>query len=161
MLVTHTLVVVQAIPPWGTSTRAFTVFKQPVYQQNSITSEQPCWPTSRQSTLVFKPNGGWQKYEVHYRKPRDSRCSQRPYGASGAYRACQNLNAQATDGNLVGTVVDQTGAAVPGAAVEITNTATGVKSTTTTNMSGEYRFNNILVGNYDIKIARAGFTDLA
>lgn len=68
------------------------------------------------------------------------------------------LNAQASDGNLVGTVVDQMGASIPNAAVEITNTATGVKFTTTTGMDGQYRFNNILVGLYDIKITHAGFT---
>src|ERR1022692_4161121 len=68
------------------------------------------------------------------------------------------LNAQAADGNLVGTVIDQMGASIPGATVEITNTATGVKSTATTSMAGEYRFNSILVGAYDIKIAHTGFT---
>src|SRR6266566_3542234 len=59
------------------------------------------------------------------------------------------LNAQATDGNLVGVVVDQMGAAIPGTTVEITNTATGVKATATTSMQGEYRFNNIPAGTYD------------
>jgi hypothetical protein len=68
------------------------------------------------------------------------------------------LNAQASDGNLVGVVVDQMGASIPNANVEITNTATGVKSTTTTGMDGQYRFNNVLVGNYDIKITHTGFT---
>jgi hypothetical protein len=68
------------------------------------------------------------------------------------------LYAQATDGNLVGTVVDQSGAAVPNANVEITNTATNVTSKTVTNASGEYRFNNILVGNYDLKVTHTGFS---
>ena len=68
------------------------------------------------------------------------------------------LNAQAADGNLVGTVTDQTSAAVPNATVEITNTATGVKSTTTSGGDGQYRFNNVPVGGYDIKITHAGFT---
>jgi len=68
------------------------------------------------------------------------------------------LNAQAADGNLVGTVVDQMGASIPNATVEVTNTATAVKAATTTGMDGQYRFNNLLVGLYDIKITRAGFT---
>src|SRR5258708_4889559 len=75
-----------------------------------------------------------------------------------AITSASRLNAQAADGNLVGTVVDQLGASIPGATVEITNTATGVKAAATTSIDGGYRFNNILVGTYDIKITRAGFT---
>jgi len=69
----------------------------------------------------------------------------------------QGLNAQATDGNLVGTVIDQTGAAVPNALVEITSTTTGAKQSVETNTSGEYRFNNLLAGNYDLKVTHTGF----
>jgi len=68
------------------------------------------------------------------------------------------LSAQATDANLVGIVVDQTGSAVPNASVEISNTATNVKLTTMTAASGEYRFNNLPAGAYDLKITRTGFT---
>jgi len=64
---------------------------------------------------------------------------------------------QATDGNIVGNVVDQSGAAVPNANVEITNTATNVKTTTTTGPGGEYRFLNLLTGNYDLSVNRTGF----
>src|SRR5260370_21463675 len=69
-----------------------------------------------------------------------------------------SLNAQATDGNLVGVVVDQMGASIPGATVEITNTATSVKAATTTRMDGAYRFNNLLAGSYDLRASRTGFT---
>jgi len=65
---------------------------------------------------------------------------------------------QATDGNIVGTVTDQSGAAVPNATVEITSVGTNVKTTTTSDEAGEYRFNNLLAGNYDLKITRTGFT---
>jgi len=75
-----------------------------------------------------------------------------------ALTGVSKLNAQATDGNLVGTVVDQMGASIPGSSVEITNVAMGVKTTTTTSMEGTYRFNNIPAGTYDIKITRTGFT---
>jgi hypothetical protein len=64
---------------------------------------------------------------------------------------------QATDANLVGTVVDATAAAVPNTSIELTNTATGVKTTTKTDSSGLYRFNNLPVGQYDLKAAAAGF----
>ena len=67
------------------------------------------------------------------------------------------LDAQAIDGNLVGTVTDRSGAAVPGAAVEAANVATGVKAFSTTGGDGQYRFNNLPVGQYDVKIDRPGF----
>src|SRR3989442_11246165 len=66
--------------------------------------------------------------------------------------------AQAIDGNLTGTVLDPTGASVPNATVEITNTATGIKTTTKTGVDGLYRFNNIPVGNYDVAVMASGFT---
>ena len=65
---------------------------------------------------------------------------------------------QATDGNIVGTVVDASGAAIPNATVTITNVATGTKSTATTNSIGVYRFNNVLVGTYEITATASGFT---
>jgi len=76
------------------------------------------------------------------------------------FAGATKLNAQAADGNLVGTVIDQTGASIPGADVEITNTATSVKATATTGTDGAYRFNNILVGAYDIKVSRTGFASV-
>ena len=51
--------------------------------------------------------------------------------------------AQAQDGNLVGSVLDMSGATVANAAVEAENTATGVKTTVTTDANGFYRFNNL------------------
>jgi hypothetical protein len=65
--------------------------------------------------------------------------------------------AQTIDGNIVGTVVDPSGATVPNATVEITNTATRIKSTAKTGTDGLYRFNNLPVGNYDINVTAAGF----
>src|SRR5205809_5114546 len=64
---------------------------------------------------------------------------------------------QAIDGNLTGTIVDASGATVPNAAVEITNTATGIKTTTKTGTDGLYRFNNLPVGKYDINVMASGF----
>ena len=71
------------------------------------------------------------------------------------FAAC--LFGQATDGNLVGTITDATAAAIPGAQVKITNRATNIQTLTTSNASGEYRFNNIPVGSYDLLVAATGF----
>src|SRR5690242_5546071 len=43
---------------------------------------------------------------------------------------------QAISGDLTGTVTDKTGAVIPGATVEATNQATGVKTTTTATSAG-------------------------
>src|SRR5712692_11750667 len=64
---------------------------------------------------------------------------------------------QATDGNVVGTIVDASGAAVPNATVTASNIATGVKATTTTNASGGYRINNLLIGTYNLSATASGF----
>jgi hypothetical protein len=64
---------------------------------------------------------------------------------------------QAIDGNLTGIVVDATGASIPNATVEITNTATGIKNTARTAVDGLYRFNNIPVGRYDVTVTARGF----
>src|SRR6476619_2210924 len=68
------------------------------------------------------------------------------------------LFGQATDSNLTGTVNDPSGAALPGAKVELTNEATGVKTATTTDTNGLYRFNNMPIGRYDVTASASGFT---
>jgi len=64
--------------------------------------------------------------------------------------AVNPVSAQLISGNLVGTVLDKTGAVVPNATVEAVNTQTGAKYETKANGAGEYRFNNLAVGTYNI-----------
>lgn len=64
---------------------------------------------------------------------------------------------QAISGNIVGTVVDQSGAAVVNADVTATNIATGVSTTAKTNGTGEYRFGNLPVGSYKFTTKAPGF----
>lgn len=68
------------------------------------------------------------------------------------------LHAQILYGSLVGNVTDPTGAAVPGAAVTITNKGTGLSRETTTNDAGEYSFTNVITGSYDVKVVGKGFS---
>ena len=68
---------------------------------------------------------------------------------------------QAIDGSVVGTVTDTSGAAVVGADVTATNTATGVSATSKTNSTGEYRFDHLLVGTYRINVKMTGFKTTA
>ncbi len=65
---------------------------------------------------------------------------------------------QASDGNIVGAVLDSSGAGVPNANVELKNDSTGVKAEVKTDSSGSYRFGSILVGDYTITVTAPGFT---
>ncbi|HEX4229142.1 MAG TPA: carboxypeptidase regulatory-like domain-containing protein [Bryobacteraceae bacterium] len=67
------------------------------------------------------------------------------------------LLAQLTSGNITGTIYDQTGATVPSAEVTATNTETGVVNTTRSTSAGEYRFENLSVGTYNLLVAAPGF----
>jgi hypothetical protein len=71
---------------------------------------------------------------------------------------CSTLFSQAISGDLVGSVYDASGGAVPKAVLTATNTATDTKSSAVTNASGQYRFSNLPPGNYDVSAALAGFT---
>ncbi len=66
--------------------------------------------------------------------------------------------AQATSGDLVGTVSDPSGASIPHATVTATNTATGIVNTTQANESGEFRISNLPSGNYNLKGTASGFS---
>jgi protocatechuate 3,4-dioxygenase beta subunit len=65
--------------------------------------------------------------------------------------------AQTSRGSVVGTVTDVSGGAIPGTAVELTHTATGVIRSAITNDAGIYRFDAVDLGDYDLRIARPGF----
>jgi hypothetical protein len=60
-------------------------------------------------------------------------------------------------GSLVGNVVDPNGAAIPNAAVSVTNQATGVTATATTDHAGAYQFIALQPDIYTIKISVSGF----
>jgi len=64
-------------------------------------------------------------------------------------------------GRLDGSVVDATGASIPGAAVNLANSATGVVSKTTTNATGQYVFPFVLPGSYNLSVTRDGFKNWA
>jgi hypothetical protein len=62
------------------------------------------------------------------------------------------VGAQAISGDLLGVVTDTTGAVVGNATIVATNVATGLKTTTKTNGSGEYHFINLPVGHYSLEM---------
>src|SRR6478672_10031732 len=62
-----------------------------------------------------------------------------------------------TQGGITGTVTDSSGAAVPGATVTVTNTATRGTRNTTTNGEGLYTFPAVPPGSYELKVELQGF----
>jgi outer membrane receptor protein involved in Fe transport len=64
---------------------------------------------------------------------------------------------QTSRGTVSGTVKDPNGAVVPGASVILTNNATTVERTTTTNDSGVFRFEAVDLGDYSVRITASGF----
>jgi hypothetical protein len=76
---------------------------------------------------------------------------------SAALICCLPGLAQQTLGSLNGTVVDPTGAAIPGATVTVTNEAINVTQATTTQKTGFYQIFNLPIGAYTVKVAHEGF----
>ncbi|PYU00051.1 MAG: hypothetical protein DMG38_09190 [Acidobacteria bacterium] len=65
---------------------------------------------------------------------------------------------QAVYGNIIGTVTDPSGAAVPNAAAIIIDTDRGTTYQANTNASGNFEQTHLLAGHYKVKINAAGFT---
>lgn len=64
---------------------------------------------------------------------------------------------QGVSGRIVGTVVDNSGAAVTSAEVTITNQDTAISTKIRTNSGGEYRVDNLPPGNYTVALEAPGF----
>lgn len=67
--------------------------------------------------------------------------------------------AQTNTTALTGTVSDEQGLRLPGSSVAIVNTTTGAKLTLLTTALGEFNFNQILPGRYEVTIHHDGFAD--
>jgi outer membrane receptor protein involved in Fe transport len=67
------------------------------------------------------------------------------------------LRAQLGTGGIVGTVQDESGAAVPAASVVVTHVETGISRSVVTNGVGRYSVPGLIPGNYEIQAQAAGF----
>ena len=67
------------------------------------------------------------------------------------------VSAQQITGAITGTVIDASGAAVPGAAVEIRNVDTNLTVRLLTQTNGSYQAANLPAGNYRIAFSKDGF----
>lgn len=66
------------------------------------------------------------------------------------------LYAQAT-GNIVGTVIDPSGARIPGATVTAEDRARGIRRAATSNEAGFYSLSSLPPGDYDLSAEQTGF----
>ncbi len=67
------------------------------------------------------------------------------------------LFGQSTTQSIQGLVTDNSGAVAPGAKITITNVATGVSRTVETNNTGNYSFQLVEFGDYEIRCEMQGF----
>jgi hypothetical protein len=68
------------------------------------------------------------------------------------------IGAQVAGGTLFGTITDPSEKLVPQAQVSITNVATGITTTVTTNSDGYYIAPNLLPGEYQVAVSAKGFS---
>src|ERR1700724_1235675 len=68
-----------------------------------------------------------------------------------------DVQTQVAGGAITGTVVDSSGRVIPNATVSITNVATGINRTVTTNEDGLYIAPNLLPASYELTFTAAGF----
>ena len=68
--------------------------------------------------------------------------------------------AQTSNGTLVGTVTDQSGAIVPNATVQVTSAQYGVTRQVTTDSAGTYRMDSLQPGTYVVSFSAKGFADV-
>ena len=68
-----------------------------------------------------------------------------------------NATAQTFRGTILGTVIDQSGAAIPGAQVVVKNQGTGTTRTTSSGDAGTYQVPELPVGQYSVTVTKEGF----
>ena len=71
----------------------------------------------------------------------------------------QSLPAQTNTTALSGTVTDATGAVMAGATVSISNAASGSKASRLTTAKGEFSFEQVQPGTYDVQVVAQGFAE--
>lgn len=67
------------------------------------------------------------------------------------------LGAQMNTSGVTGNVADATGASVPGAQITLTNVATGIHRSTTSDNAGLYNFDYVPIGVYTLTASQNGF----
>ena len=71
------------------------------------------------------------------------------------------MHAQKTSGSITGQVTDPTGATIANATVTLVDKSTGTNRTTTSNERGEYTFDDVQIGTYEVDVTAPGFRQFA
>ena len=69
-------------------------------------------------------------------------------------------DAQQTTGTVIGRVLDDQGAAIPGATITVTSPSTGFTRSDVSDAEGVYRLRALPVGTFDIAVELAGFASV-
>src|SRR5580698_5687132 len=69
------------------------------------------------------------------------------------------LLAQTNTSGISGTVMDASGAVLPGAQIGLAEASTGLEKTTVSKEKGEYAFDQLMPGEYDVVVSVPGFSD--
>ena len=76
---------------------------------------------------------------------------------AAAWFVSATVDAQELRGRVSGTVIDESGAVIPAANVSLTNVNTTVSVARQTNEAGQFAFDFVLPGNYEIRVESEGF----
>lgn len=76
---------------------------------------------------------------------------------AGLFTSAGRLYAQAATARILGTITDTSGAAVPGAAIEVRNTDTGAARTVVSDEQGRYSVPDLGIGTYEVRGSKPGF----
>ena len=99
----------------------------------------------------------------HLASPRTGQCdpflgrSAAKIALSAVMLAAPMAYGQLTTADILGTVTDSTGAAIPNAQITVTNVDTRQARTTTSNASGDYDVTLLPVGKYSVTVSITGF----
>jgi len=72
----------------------------------------------------------------------------------------RSLWGQAATATITGTIIDSTGAVIPGAAVTAKNNGTGITRSTQSDNQGRYSLADLAIGDYDVQASKTGFRTL-
>jgi TonB family protein len=163
-------------------------YRRIAYSNEHFASESPGWRSDRGRMYILygtpdsmdsHPSGATYPYEMwHYRSADghgidmmfEDTCqcgkylleSQNAAGVQGSGGAVTQSNSgpAAGDGTIAGSIVDQNGAAVPGAKVTSTNTENGIQTSSETDSAGKYSVSSLYPGPYNVEVVAKGFQRL-